>query len=266
LRAAVLRSRTDPIRRAERRALTATQAGGDEKRPQKGESMRNKVISIAAIAAAIVSIGISRAAGSGTINGADIKDYSITASKLATGSVGSRTILDRSIQYGDLSAFARGDIQDHALISGRTVRGVIGGDFPAIPAGPSTECTNNCSWAGYASLPFPARVALTDSDVLVDVTTWTCGDNPCDQTQPVASSSESGSAAACTGSVANPTAPAGKVCIYVAGGDNAEDVAGYSVVPGTGGSPYGFKLHWVSTGPGNSQNTFIDAVWAYTAP
>ena len=226
--------------------------------------MRNKVISIAAIAAAIVSIGISRAAGSGTINGADIKDGSITASKLATGSVGSRTILDRSIQYGDLSAFARGDIQDHALISGRTVRGVIGGDFPAIPAGPSTECTNNCSWAGYASLPFPARAALTDDDVLVDNTTWVSGDTG--QTQPTLSSSESGSPAACTGSVANPTAPAGKVCIYIAGGDNAEDVAGYSVVPGTGGSKYGFKLHWVSTGPGSAQNTFIDAVWAYTAP
>src|SRR5436190_1438393 len=53
----------------------------------------------------------------------------------------------------------------------------------------------------------------------------------------------------------------------VIGGDfRAADVAGYSVVPGTGASQYGFKLHWVSTGPGSANNTFIDAVWAYHAP
>jgi hypothetical protein len=40
----------------------------------------------------------------------------------------------------------------------------------------------------------------------------------------------------------NPTAPAGKVCVYVAGGDNANDVNGYSIRPGTGASPYGFKV------------------------
>jgi hypothetical protein len=65
------------------------------------------------------------------------------------------------------------------------------------------------------------------------------------------------------GSPANPTAPAGKVCIYVAGGDNAVDVQGYSVLPGTGASPYGFELKWTNTTTGD---TFIDAVWAYKAP
>lgn len=226
--------------------------------------MRNRLVPIASIAVAILGISLGSALATGTIDGADIKDFSITHSKLATGSVGSRTILDRSIQYGDLSAFARGDLQEQAVLSGRTIRGVIGGDFPAIPAGPSTDCINNCSWAGYASLPFPARVALTDGDVLVDNTTWVSGDTG--QTQPTLDASEVASPVTCTGTVDNPTAPAGKVCIYIAGGDNAEDVAGYSVVPGTGGSKYGFKLHWVSNGPGSAQNTFIDAVWAYTAP
>jgi len=218
--------------------------------------MKRRIIPIIAIAVAMLSIWIGRAAGAGQITNAD----------LATGSVNSRVITDRSIQYNDLSFLTRAQLQQIGVRSGATIRGVIGGDFPAIPTGPSTECPNNCSWAGYASLPFPAPNSLTDADVLVDNTTWACGDNPCDQTQPTLNSSESGSPAACTGSVANPTAPPGKVCIYIAGGDNAADVAGYSVVPGTGGSPLGFKLHWVSTGPGNSNNTFIDAVWAYHAP
>jgi hypothetical protein len=226
--------------------------------------MRYKVISIVAIAGALLSIGLTRAVATGTISGSSIVDFSITGSKLATGAVGTRQILDRSIRYDDVSVRARGDLEVQTLQSGRTEHGVIGGDFPAIPAGPSTECINNCSWAGYASLPFPARTPLTDANVLVDNTTWVSGD--VGQTRPTLNSSESGSPAACTGTVAHPTAPAGKVCIYIAGGDNAADVAGYSVVPGTGGSPYGFKLHWVSTGPGSAQNTFIDAVWAYTAP
>jgi len=220
--------------------------------------MRGRVISIIAICGALLSLGFAQALGS--------SPGSVSATDIQTGAVGSRAIQDRSIQYVDISRQLRGDLEVQGLQRGRTEHGVIGGDFPAIPSGPSTECPNNCSWAGYASLPFSAGTALTDADVLVDNTTWACGDNPCDQTQPTLNSSESGSPAACTGSIATPTAPAGKVCIYIAGGDNAADVAGYSVVPGTGGSPYGFKLHWVSTGAGNSNNTFIDAVWAYTAP
>jgi len=218
--------------------------------------MRGRVISIIAICGALLSLGIAQALGS--------SPGSVSATDIQTGAVGSRAIQDRSIQYVDISRQLRGDLEVQGLQRGRTEHGVIGGDFPAIPTGPSTECPNNCSWAGYASLPFKAGTALTDADVLVDNTTWVSGDTG--QTQPVLDSSESGSPAACTGSVANPTAPAGKVCIYIAGGDNAADVAGYSVVPGSGGSPYGFKLHWVSTGPGTANNTFIDAVWAYTAP
>ncbi len=65
------------------------------------------------------------------------------------------------------------------------------------------------------------------------------------------------------GSPANPIAPAGKVCIYVAGADNAFNLAGYSVLFGAGASKYGFKLKWDASQAGD---TFIDAAWAYTAP
>jgi hypothetical protein len=224
--------------------------------------MRSRTVSIIAIAVALLSIGIGRAVGSGTIDGADIKNFSITGSKLATGSVGSRQIHNDSILYGDLSTTARNTLQNGTLRSGVTVRGVIGGDFPAIPAGPSTECPNNCSWGAYASLPFPAPVGLDDTHVAVDNQSWVSGDTG--QTQPLLGTASDNTT--CTGTAANPTAPKGYVCIYIAGGDNAEDVNGYSVLPGTGSSKYGFKLHWVSTGAGTANNTFIDATWAYTAP
>jgi len=80
--------------------------------------------------------------------------------------------------------------------------------------------------------------------------------------QTAATSSDAGDAA-CTGTPAAPTAPAGKVCIYVSGADNALNAHGVSVLFGTGASPYGFKLVWDVAHIGD---TFIDATWAYKAP
>src|SRR5205823_13516116 len=122
--------------------------------------MRGRVISIIAICGALLSLGFAQAVGS--------SPGSVTATDIATGAVGSRAIQDRSIQYVDISRQLRGDLEVQGLQSGRTEHGVIGGDFSAIPSGPSTECPNNCSWAGYASLPFAARAALTDADDIVD--------------------------------------------------------------------------------------------------
>ena len=67
----------------------------------------------------------------------------------------------------------------------------------------------------------------------------------------------------CNGTPGNPTAPAGEVCIYVSGADNAENLSGYSVLFGTGASRYGFKL---KSDPRAAGDTFVDATWAYTAP
>ena len=132
--------------------------------------------------------------------------------------------------------------------SGDTTRGAVGGDFASETAGGD--------WGVIANLPLKARNDLTDTDVHVNVSTWTDAGA---QTVPTTTDMNAG----CNGTVANPTAPPGDVCIYVAGGDNAQDLFGYSIVPGTGGSPYGFKLNWTSPVVGD---TYIDAVWAYTAP
>ena len=105
------------------------------------------------------------------------------------------------------------------------------------------------------TMPMQSRNALSDDDVYVTAALWTGSG---EQSAPVTSDGS----ANCTGTLTAPTAPAGKVCIYVAGGDNATEVNGYSIIPGTGASRFGFKLSWTAPDAGD---TFIDAVWVYQA-
>lgn len=210
--------------------------------------MKAKAVSVAAVTLAFLALTIGRAVGSATVTSADIVDHTISNVDIRSG----------AIQTNVIHPLTLDSLQFASVRSGVTVRGVVGGDFEGFAAQVGGPCEDNCDWGADASLPFPATAGLTDSDVLVDVTL-------CDSDCPgiAAASSESTSAASCTGTLATPTAPAGKVCIYVAGAANAVDLAGYSVMPGTGASKYGFKLHWVST---TADDTFVDAVWAYTAP
>jgi hypothetical protein len=133
--------------------------------------------------------------------------------------------------------------------SGDTIHGVVGGDFHAADADAS-------DFGVDVTLPMPAANPLSDDEVNVDVAGWTDAGG---QTQPTTTDTN----AACTGTPAAPTAPAGEVCIYVAGADHAFNLEGFSVLPGTGASPYGFKLKWDASQEGD---TFVDATWAYTAP
>jgi hypothetical protein len=141
--------------------------------------------------------------------------------------------------------YAHGD----AVPSGETIFGAVGADFHAYDATAS-------DFGVDVSLPLPAPVGLTDDDVFVNVTTWT-GDGS--QTTPTTTDTDPG----CDGTLDTPTAPAGKVCIYVSGADHAFNLNGYSVRFGTEASKYGFKLKWDASTQGD---TFVDAVWAYTAP
>jgi hypothetical protein len=135
------------------------------------------------------------------------------------------------------------------LPSGQTIRGAIGGDFHAFD--------NSASDFGVdATFPIPAPVGVSDSDVFVNVANWQDAGG---QTAPTTTDTSAG----CTGTPANPTAPPGKVCIYVSGADHAFNLAGDSVLFGTEASKYGFKLKWDASQTGD---TFVDATWAYTAP
>ena len=136
-----------------------------------------------------------------------------------------------------------------ASLSGTTVRGAIGGDFDTqLPA-----CgQNGADWAVDQTLM--AGNHINDGDVFIVVSTAGGGGSPPTTTD---------GPGPCNGTVKLPTAPRGKVCIYVTQSDNAVNLNGYSIMPGAGGSPYGFKLLWDAGGNGD---TFVDAVWAYRYP
>jgi hypothetical protein len=125
----------------------------------------------------------------------------------------------------------------------------VGADFHAFDSTAS-------DFGVDVTLPIPAANALSDSDVYVNVNGWEDGGG---QSAPTTTDTS----ADCTGTPSAPTAPAGKVCIYVSGADHAFNLAGDSVLFGTGASKYGFKLKWDASQAGD---TFVDATWAYTAP
>ena len=137
---------------------------------------------------------------------------------------------------------------DAAIPSGKTVTGAWGGRFiaPQLPG--------NNSYLLSSSFPVKAPAGLSDTQVNV-------------APNPAAGDPDP----ACTGSANNPTAPPGKVCIYISRANNA-GVTGFRLTdPGTAGTApgdaYGFIVRILDTGTvGNTATTNAEGTWAYTAP
>jgi hypothetical protein len=128
---------------------------------------------------------------------------------------------------------------------------VIGVDVEGVAG-----LTDGGDWGAVASIGGRgAKTRLSDVDVAVDaalpagVTNVTVGD-----------ATDHG----CNGTWRVPTAPPDTVCIYIANADNAFDIRGVSISPGSGGTKFGFKIVW-SHGV-NNEDSFVDAVWAYRRP
>jgi hypothetical protein len=131
------------------------------------------------------------------------------------------------------------------LPSGKTVHGVIGFGDLATAGNQHRDIDQQ--------LPVPATAPLKDADVYISFNGFTSSGG----ITPTTADGNAG----CTGSVTAPTAPAGKVCVYVAAGQNSAGIQGLGIGPA--GTPYGFKLSWDSQVSGR---TFVEAVYAYTAP
>jgi Collagen triple helix repeat (20 copies) len=133
--------------------------------------------------------------------------------------------------------------------TGVTITGVVGMDT-------TVETTPGFDYGVLATLTMPDNVAITDDDVFVNIDSWQSLDGT--QSAPTTDDANAG----CDGTFADPTAPAGTVCVYVIFSDNAEQLRGYGIGSDTvGWSNAGFKLAWTSQRTGDS---FVDAVWAYT--
>jgi hypothetical protein len=192
----------------------------------------------------------SAGAHHGQITSGEIENRTIKAEDQKTGSTNGRVIEDGSVDGSEIADSTKTRfIVPGSVPSGKTIRGAVGADFHVY-----SEASDDVGID--VSLPIPAATALSDDDVHVNVSLWDTGDG---QVQPTTSDTNPG----CAGTLAEPIAPPGDVCIYVAGGDNAQNLSGFSVRPGTDASRFGFKLKW---DPPNNGDTFIDGVWAYQAP
>ena len=168
------------------------------------------------------------------ITGEDIADTTIETANLKDGAVKGGKVGDESVTGADLQDGTIGP-NDLAVTSGQTMRGVIGGSFSG-DAAPNTA---------YASFPIPIPAGLTNADISVNGAGFADED------------------AACVGSQAAPTAPGGKVCVYVNSSINASAAEG--VIIGNGATTrFGFRMTWTSTNP--ALPTTLDGTWAYTAP
>ena len=67
----------------------------------------------------------------------------------------------------------------------------------------------------------------------------------------------------CAGSAATPSAPPGKVCLYLSATQGAGTVVDGAAIPQLAGSRQGFVVH-AATGAGSDTGVF--GTWAYTAP
>jgi hypothetical protein len=132
-----------------------------------------------------------------------------------------------------------------------TIRGVIGLDTEGVAG-----LTDGGDWGAVASIGGRgATTRLSDIDVAVDSVLPTGVTNV-----SVGDSGDHG----CNGTWLNPTAPPDKVCIYIANADNAVDIRGVSISPGSAGTWYGFKIVWSHSVI--NEDSFVDAVWAYRRP
>ena len=119
------------------------------------------------------------------------------------------------------------------LQAGETIRGVIGLD---------TDSDGSGDYRAAASYPIPLA-SKPDSGFVNGVTT---GEN-------------------CDGSTAEPTAPAGVLCVYPSQANNpslgADTHSVFLEGPNDSGK-WGFRVSWNATGAGD---TFFFGTWAYTA-
>ncbi|MCB8969982.1 MAG: hypothetical protein M9964_11830 [Solirubrobacterales bacterium] len=213
---------------------------------------------LVSVVALVVACAGTALAGN-LITGKDIKNGSIKPKDLSkaakaalTGPQGPRGEQGAPGKDGEdgqdgQSAFGGGTIP-----SGTTITGAWGGRYIAAIAG-----TQENSYLLTYSFPLPAPVKLTDADVQFGANTA----GPVGDADP-----------ACDGTLANPTAPAGKVCIYSNDGANGtrsnSTLTGFKLTAAgvaTDADAYGFTVRMVDAGtvPGRVR---AEGTWAYTAP
>ena len=203
-----------------------------------------------------------------------IKSGAVTSAKIAKGAITGLKVKDNSLTGADVLESSLGKVPAAANADAATsatnasnatnatnLSGTPGVGYlkygTTIPSGTTVTgawgIVDDAAGAGelkfvYASFPLPSPVGLGDASVNFKAGTPTATDGD----------------ASCTGTSANPTAPAGKVCLYQGGLGNANvaGLAGFQYDTAAD-SKQGFGVRATSTAAGL---VVARGAWAYTAP
>lgn len=213
----------------------------------------------------------------GAVNGSRVKDGSLTGIELVPDALGGDQIDEsllgkvRSAVSADTAATATSaDTAAHADSAARADTAgtaddasALGGRGPdsyrryggTVPSGTTLTGIWGCNHTSssfacraFVSLPLPAPEPLGDATVNFGPSIWATDDDP-----------------QCTGSEADPTAPPGKVCLYLSYRQFNQQNGLEGGVPIDGSTP-GFTSRGFVVDVDVEQNGASGGVWAYTAP
>ena len=193
--------------------------------------------SYAALRLPVGSVGTAQLRA-GAVTGKKVRAHSLVASDFKSGQLPRGVRGSRGPQGPAGLPGPRGQSALDPIAPGRTVTGhfVYDGNSP-------TGVTSD--YAQYVALPAPARAPLTDEQVnFAPANGVIDGD------------------VECTGTRTNPTAPPGKVCLYLGG--HATDLRIEGAALEGGGSSDAFEVRWLDDG--TDDDSFLWGTWAYTAP
>lgn len=216
--------------------------------------------------------GTSWAVATGSIDSREIKNSSVRSMDIRNNDVLSEDIRNGSLLAKDFEAdqLPAGPKGDTGATGPQGERGDTGLQGPTgqpgtsvfastIPSGTTvkgafgdtdtgTDTDSSASVRGAVSFPVPAPANLSNEQV--NFATALAGDND----------------ATCTGNTGAPTAPPGKVCLYVDDFTGLSgSLSGLSINPGSTASRLGFAF----AGTGNTADPsrmILQGTWAYTAP
>ncbi len=206
------------------------------------------VVALSGSAIAAVIVSSPSQLGKNVVTGKKIKKNAVTSKK-----VKDHSLLKKDFKSGQIPVGAKGDkgdpgmsVFDSSIPSGQTVKGVWGGIY-------ATPTVNSYFYAPRIGFPVPAPAGLTDAQVSFPAGTANAAPGDLDPT--------------CTGTAEAPTAPAGKVCVYVDSQSASVTSLAAQQLDGENSeqSKLGFGVVVTATGAANA-STVARGTWAYTAP
>ena len=213
----------------------------------------------------------------GSITGKQIKAGSITGKQIneqTLGNVPSATRAQRVTLADRATNAQRATNADNALaLGGKAAAGYLSFASRSIPSGVTVTGAfgigSNVTVAVTTTLDAPPPPTATSTTALtsdIRQVVQLPGPAPADLSDATVNFANAGAAdadPACSGTAAAPTAPAGKVCLYLSSAAGAGTIVDGQAIPGLAGSRSGFVVHAANTTLGE---VGAFGTWAYTAP